>query len=84
MSLVKLTRKGLFHEHMFEITEILLLDSEYMVQKGYGWMLKEASNFDQQTVFQFAMKHKAVMPRTALRYVIKKMSKELKERAMLQ
>ncbi len=43
-----------------------------MVQKGYGWMLKEASKPYQEEVFDFVMKNKTVMPRTALRYAIEK------------
>ena len=82
VSLITPAKKGLFHEEVFAIAEILLLDSEDMVQKGYGWMLKETSNVDEQAVFQFVMKHKATMPRTALRYAIEKMPKELKEQAM--
>jgi 3-methyladenine DNA glycosylase AlkD len=82
VSLVLPARNGLFHTEVFELAEILLLDSEDMVQKGYGWMLKEASKFDQRTVFQFVMKHKSEMPRTALRYAIEKMPKHLKEQAM--
>jgi len=82
VSLVGSARRGLFHDEVFALAEILLLDSEDMVQKGYGWMLKEAGNFDEQAVFQFVMKHKAVMPRTALRYAIEKMPKNFKEQAM--
>ena len=82
VSLVVPARKGLFHKEIFQLAEVLLLDSEDMVQKGYGWMLKEAGNFNQQTVFEFVMKYKAVMPRTALRYAIEKMPKSLKEQAM--
>jgi len=82
VSLIIPAKKGLFHENVFKLAEILLLDSEDMVQKGYGWMLKEAANFDAQSVFQFVMKNKAVMPRTALRYAIEKMPKGLKEQAM--
>ena len=82
VSLVKPAKKGLFHKEVFELAEILLLDAEDMVQKGYGWMLKEASNFDQRAVFRFVMKHKSAMPRTALRYAIEKMPKNLKEQAM--
>lgn len=82
VSLIVPARKGLFHHAVFALAEILLLDPEDMVQKGYGWMLKEAGNFDEQAVFQFVMKHKAVMPRTALRYAIEKMPKSLKVRAM--
>jgi len=84
VSLVVPAHKGLFHKEVFELAEILLLDSEDMVQKGYGWMLKEASKFDERAVFQFVMEHKSAMPRTALRYAIEKMPKNLKERAMMK
>jgi len=43
-----------------------------MVQKGYGWMLKEASKLHQDDVFQYILKHRKEMPRTALRYAIEK------------
>lgn len=75
-------RKGLFHPIIFEIADLLLLDADDLVQKGYGWMLKAASQADQQKVFEYVMEKKAVMPRTALRYAIEKMPKELKQEAM--
>jgi 3-methyladenine DNA glycosylase AlkD len=53
-----------------------------MVQKGYGWMLKEASKKHQAEVFNYVMSKKARMPRTALRYAIEKMPADLKRRAM--
>jgi len=67
---------------IFQIAENLLLDSDDMVQKGYGWMLKDASAVHQQQVFNFVLKHKYHMPRTALRYAIEKMPKKLKQQAM--
>jgi len=82
VSLIVPAKKGLFHDDVFKLAEILLLASEAMVKKGYGGMRKEVANFDEQAVFQFVMKHKAVMPRTALRYAIEKMPKSLKEQAM--
>jgi len=82
VSLVGAAKKGLFHDDVFAVAEILLQDTEDMVRKGYGWMLKAAGHFDQQSVFQFVMKYKAVMPRVALRYAIEKMPKELKHIAM--
>jgi 3-methyladenine DNA glycosylase AlkD len=82
VSLIMPARKGLFIDDIFEIAEILLMDEEDMVRKGYGWMLKAASQAYQQKVFGFVMKHKAVMPRTALRYAIEKMPKDLKAAAM--
>jgi 3-methyladenine DNA glycosylase AlkD len=82
VSLIIPARRGKLLKEIFEISEILLTDIDDMVQKGYGWMLKEASKPYQKEVFDFVMKHKAVMPRTALRYAIEKMPAELKRRAM--
>ena len=62
----------------FNIANILLEDSDDLVQKGYGWMLKEASNVYPDEVFNFIHKNKRTMPRTALRYAIEKMPKEIK------
>jgi len=53
-----------------------------MVQKGYGWMLKEASNKYPKEVFDYVMRNKKEMPRTALRYAIEKLSPEFRREAM--
>jgi 3-methyladenine DNA glycosylase AlkD len=45
-------------------------------------MLKESSKENQSEVFQYVMKNKQDMPRTALRYAIEKMPPELKAQAM--
>jgi len=82
VSLIIPARRGKFLEDIFEIADILLLDQDDLVQKGYGWMLKEASKLHQKEVFDYVIKNKKVMPRTALRYAIEKMPKELKEKAM--
>lgn len=82
VSLILPARKGDFLQDVFEISDILLLDQDDMVQKGYGWMLKEASKKHQPEVFEYVMKHKHEMPRTALRYAIEKMPQELKRQAM--
>ncbi len=84
VSLIIPARHGKFLKDIFEIADILLLDQDDMVQKGYGWMLKAASQAHQNEVFKYVMRNKAVMPRTALRYAIEKMPKELKVRAMLK
>ena len=82
VSLIIPARKGLFQKEIFEIADSLLLDSDDLVQKGYGWMLKAASQYDQQAVFEYVMSKKPVMPRTALRYAIEKMPEELRKQAM--
>ncbi len=82
VSLIIPARKGYFMPDIFEIAQQLLTDPDEMVQKGYGWMLKVASQSNQQQVFDFVMQNKPLMPRTALRYAIEKMPPELKTEAM--
>jgi 3-methyladenine DNA glycosylase AlkD len=95
VTLIIPARKGLFLNDILEIAATLLLDKEDLVQKGYGWMLKAASMSETfvkgseekkkehlDAVFNFVMKNKAIMPRTALRYAIEKMPADLKAEAM--
>jgi 3-methyladenine DNA glycosylase AlkD len=82
VSLIIPARRGKFQSDIFEIADILLKDVDDMVQKGYGWMLKAASQADQKAVFDFVMERRSVMPRTALRYAIEKMPADLKAQAM--
>lgn len=82
VSLIVPARRGLFLDDILKIADALLLDSDDLVQKGYGWMLKAASEKHLQEVFDFVMQRKDTMPRTALRYAIEKMPDELKKQAM--
>ena len=68
----------------FAIADILHSDKDDMVQKGYGWMLKAASQAHQKDVFNYVMSKKTTMPRTSLRYAIEKMTPELKAQAMVK
>lgn len=82
VSLIIPARQGKFLNDIFEIADILLLDRDDMVQKGYGWMLKAASQAHQDDVLNYVVKNKTAMPRTALRYAIEKMNPEQKALAM--
>ena len=82
VSLIVPAKKGLFLQDAFEICDVLLTDEDDMVQKGYGWLLKEESRKHQKEVFDYVVKNRKVMPRTALRYAIELMPKELKAEAM--
>ncbi len=82
VSLIIPAKEGKFLKDIFELAGILLRDNDDMVQKGYGWMLKEASRLHQTEVFEYVMMHKDKMPRTALRYAIEKMPPEFKKKAM--
>ena len=82
VSLIVPVKEGKFLKSVFEISDILLLDKEDMVQKGYGWLLKVASHKHQKEVLSYVLRHKDAMPRTALRYAIEKMPENLRKRAM--
>lgn len=82
VSFILPARKGLFMEDIFEIADNLLLDTDAMVEKGYGWMLKSLADACEDEVFQYVLDHRSSMPRTALRYAIEKMPDEKKREAM--
>ena len=82
VSLIVPAKHGKFLDEAIGIADLLLADKDDLVQKGYGWLLKEASRKHQAVVFDYVMKNRRVMPRTALRYAIELMPKELKAEAM--
>ena len=82
VSLILPARRGLFLTDVLDIADILLTDKDDLVQKGTGWMLREAGKCHQQAIFDYIEKNKAVMPRTALRYAIEKMPDAMKRQAM--
>ncbi len=82
VTLIIPAKQGKFLGDIFEIADILLQDKDDLVQKGYGWMLKEASRMHQKEVFDYVMRNKRTMPRTALRYAIEKMPQDLRRLAM--
>ena len=82
VSLIIPAKKGLFLQDIFEIADMLLMDKDDLVQKGYGWMLKVACQKHQQEVFEYIISKKSIMPRTALRYAIEKMPEDMKKAAM--
>lgn len=82
VSLIYAVRKQKYLKDIFEVSDILLKDPEDLVQKGYGWALKEASNVYPREVFHYVMKRKKEMPRTALRYAVEKLPPRLRREAM--
>ncbi len=82
VSLIVPAKRGMFLTDALEICDVLLTYKDDMVQKGYGWLLKEESRMHQNAVFEYVVANRAVMPRTALRYAIELMPKELRAEAM--
>ncbi|WP_445476089.1 DNA alkylation repair protein [Methanococcoides methylutens] len=82
VTLILPARRGNLLDDILEIADMLLTDEDDLVQKGYGWMLKEASRNHQTEIFEYVMRNKKNMPRTALRYAIEKFPNDLRTRAM--
>ena len=82
VSLIVPAKHGKFLNEAIGIADLLLNDTDDMVQKGYGWLLKEASRHHQAEVFEYVMRNRKIMPRTALRYAIELMPENLRAEAM--
>jgi 3-methyladenine DNA glycosylase AlkD len=82
VTLIIPAKKGQFLTDIFEIADNLLKDKDDLVQKGYGWLLKDAAIQHPSEIFDYVMKNKGIMPRTALRYAIERLPSDLKKQAM--
>lgn len=82
VSLVIPARRGLFSNEALAIALALLEDGDDLVQKGYGWMLREAAEAHRPAVTAFLERHVGRMPRTAFRYAIEKYPPDERKRLM--
>ena len=82
VSLIKPLKKGRDLYLAKKICELLIEDDEDLVQKGYGWMLKVASQIWPDDIYAFVTQKADIMPRTAYRYALEKYPKPLRDKAM--
>ena len=60
----------------FQLADVLLNDSEDLIHKAVGWMLREAGKHNQGRLIALLRERYQSMPRTMLRYAIEKLSEE--------
>lgn len=79
VSLVVHARHGKYLKDVFKVSENLMQDKDEMVQKGVGWLLKEASRKHEKEVVDFLIRWRLKTSRLVLRYATEKVSKANRE-----
>ncbi len=64
----------------FRYAEEVLNDSEDLIHKACGWMLREAGKRDEKKLLKFLDQHCTTMPRTMLRYSMEKLTPPVRQR----
>lgn len=74
VSLIHEAKHGRYPEFIFEIAAVLLPERDDMVEKGVGWLLKEAYPARRGETLEFLLAHRSLASRLTLRYAAEKMS----------
>jgi 3-methyladenine DNA glycosylase AlkD len=67
VALIRAARLKQSFAQIRRVTEVLLVDEDDMVQKGLGWLLREAAKFDPKSTVAYLLKIRARAPRLVLR-----------------
>ena len=84
VALIHEAKAGRNTAFLFEMAEGLLEDEDEMVQKGVGWLLKEAYPQKPREVVEFMLPRLHRMPRLMVRYAAEKMSPAHRAAVMLR
>jgi 3-methyladenine DNA glycosylase AlkD len=82
VTLVPSARKGHYIGGILQLCGQLLKDKEYMVQKGVGWLLKEATRAHRDRVVKFLLRVRQDAPRLVLRTACEKLPQRERRRIL--
>jgi 3-methyladenine DNA glycosylase AlkD len=72
--LVSLAHHGEHLDAVYGVAQALLADSEDLIHKACGWLLREAGTTDMPRLERFLLRHGPRIHRTTLRYAIERMA----------
>ena len=64
------------------VADHLLENEHHLVQKGYGWLLKVFSKKEPELVVEYLKNNHDKMPRTAFRYALENLDKDMQQALM--
>jgi 3-methyladenine DNA glycosylase AlkD len=67
VSLIRAIREQKCRREVVQISKLLLNDEDDMVQKGLGWLLREAAKYDHDQTLPYLMKIRTRAPRLVIR-----------------
>jgi 3-methyladenine DNA glycosylase AlkD len=82
VSLIHSTRQHKHFEHIQRVCEILLPSKDDMVQKGLGWLLREAAKFNSKQTVEYLMIIRERVPRLVLRTACETLPAATRERVL--
>lgn len=68
-------------EFVIAVATRLVIDTDYYVQKGLGWMLRECAHYNPRDVISFVQKHRATMRRSTITNAVSRLPKTLQRAA---
>ena len=84
VALIRGAREKMFFPKIVKLSELLLRDSDDMVQKGLGWLLRETAKFDAKRTVPYLMKIRGRAPRLVLRTACEKLPIATRKKVLAQ
>ena len=84
VSLIRAARVKLLFPEITKLSNSLLADEDDMVQKGLGWLLREAAKYDAKRTVPYLMKIRDRAPRLVLRTACETLPLATKKRVLSQ
>lgn len=82
VALIRGVREGLFAREMMQVSDLLMNDTEEIVQKGVGWLLREGNKFNREATLPYVRKMRNKMPRLVLRTACETVPKNIRTEMM--